>query len=286
MARRHNAGVALGHRCSTLTVMATEVLTATDGRLPAEFGATSREVSWVVSPNEQMPTGDLPGYMATGQSALKAIRLALLAARAPEPESVLDLPCGHGRVMRWLAAAYPEARLSACDLLTDGADFCAEAFGARSIHSVPEPGPELFDDRFGLIWVGSLLTHLDVAAWDRFLVLFEQILVPGGVLVFTTHGELVAERMRQGHHYGYPPRAIERSLRTYAHAQFAFLEESPQQIDYGITIARPAWVVDRVTRVSDLQVVLYTEALWANHQDVVAVVKRPIDVSIAERPHT
>jgi SAM-dependent methyltransferase len=266
--------------------MTIDALTAVDGQLPAEFGATSREVSWVVSPNEQMPTSDLPGYMATGQSALKAIRLALLAARAPEPRSILDLPCGHGRVMRWLAAAYPEASLSACDLLTDGADFCAETFGAKAIHSVPEPGPELFDDLFELIWVGSLLTHLDAAAWDHFFMLFEQILAPGGVLVFSTHGELVAERMRQGHYYGYPPRAVERTLRTYAHAQFAFLEESPEQIDYGITIARPPWVIDRVTRLGDFRVALYAEALWANHQDVIAVVKHPIDVSIADRPHT
>ena len=264
----------------------TSVLIAKDGRLPPEFGTTSVEVSQVLSPNERMPTNDFPGYLATGQSALKAIRLALLAARVPEPVSILDLPCGHGRVMRWLAAAYPEARLSACDLLTDGADFCAENFGARSIHSVPEPGPGLFNDRFDLIWVGSLLTHLDVSAWDRFLTLFEQILVPDGVLVFTTHGELVAERMRQGHYYGYPPRAVERTLRTYAHAGFAFLEESAQHIDYGITIARPAWVIDRVTRARNLRVVLYTEALWANHQDVVAVVKRPIDVLISERPQT
>jgi SAM-dependent methyltransferase len=267
--------------------MATEpIVTTADGRLPEGFGATRRDVDPVIGPGEQMPSDDLAGYLATGQSALKAVRLAMVAARAPEPTSILDLPCGHGRVLRWLAAAYPNARLTAGDLLADGVDFCAEAFGAQPVHSVPDPDPELFDEHFDLIWVGSLFTHLDVASWDRFFALFDAILAPGGVLVFTTHGELVAERMRRGHHYGYPPRAIERTLRTFAHTGFAFLEESPTQIDYGITIARPAWVVDRVTRTLDLRLALYTEALWANHQDVVAVVKRPNDPSVADRPAT
>jgi SAM-dependent methyltransferase len=267
--------------------MATEPLQTTDaGRLPDLFAATRREVDPQLSASEQMPTGDLAGYLATGESALKAVRLALLAARSPEPTNILDLPCGHGRVLRWLAAAFPDARLTASDLLTDGVDFCAAAFGAVPIHSVPEPGPELFDDAYDLIWVGSLLTHVDVAAWDRFVALFDDLLAPGGVLVATTHGELVVERMRQGHHYGYPPRSVERALRTYDHAGFAFLEQSPTEIDYGITIARPAWVIDRMTHTSDLRVALYTEALWANHQDVVALVKRPNDPDAADRPQT
>src|SRR5689334_7802613 len=258
--------------------MAPEPLSTTpDGRLPDAFAATRREVDDRLSPTEQMPTGDLAGYLATGASALKAVRLALLAARAPEPQRILDLPCGHGRVLRWLAAAFPDARLTACDLLTDGVDFCAEAFGAAPVHSVPEPSVELFGATYDLIWVGSLLTHVDVAAWDRFVALFDALLAPGGVLVATTHGELVAERMRQGHHYGYPSRAVERTLRTYDHAGFAFLEQSPTEIDYGITVARPAWVVDRLTRTTDQRVVLCSEALWANHQDVVALVKRPND---------
>jgi hypothetical protein len=63
-----------------------------------------------------------------------------------------------------------------------------------------------------------------------------------------------------------------------------FVEESPEKIDYGISIAKPEWVLRRLLSHADFRVVLYTETLWANHQDVVAVVKRPLDPRMAERP--
>jgi SAM-dependent methyltransferase len=257
-----------------------------DGFLPPGLGATSRPVDPAIGSGELMPAGDLAGYLATGESALKAVRLALLAARRPDPRAILDLPCGHGRVLRWLAAAYPAARLSACDLLADGVDFCAAQFGATPIHSVRRPTPERFDGPYDLIWVGSLLTHLDVDAWDHFLDLFHRLLAPGGVLVATVHGELVARRLRAGYLYGYPEESVIRALRAYDHAGFAFLEESPTSIEYGITVSRPAWVVDRFTRGRDWRVSLYTDALWANHQDVIAVVAGPLEPEVAHRART
>ncbi len=237
-----------------------------------------------VAPGERMPTEDLPGYFATGQSALKAVQLAQLAARKPGFVSILDMACGHGRVLRWLQAAFPDARLTACDLLRDGVDFCASTFGAKPVYSIPTPSSEMFPDRYDLIWVGSLLTHLDADQWVNFIKLWHDVLAPDGLLVVTTHGELVAERMRNGNHYGYLPPSIARTLRTFHHAGFAFLEASTDQIDYGISLARPEWVIRRFLTYPDFRVVLLTEALWANHQDVVAVVKRPLDGRVAERP--
>jgi SAM-dependent methyltransferase len=233
-----------------------------------------------------MPARDLEGYLATGESALKAIRLAQLAARVPDFHSILDLPCGHGRVMRWLRAAYPRAELSACDILRDGVDFCAEAFAARAVYSRPRIMADEFPARYDLIWVGSLFTHIDVPDWDHLIALFYDVLVPGGLLVMTTHGELVAQRMHAGELYGYPERSVARALRAYEHSGFAFLEEGTEQIEYGITLSRPEWVVNRVLRLPEFRMALYCEALWANHQDVVAIVKRKNDPDIANRPYT
>jgi hypothetical protein len=70
-------------------------------------------------------------------------------------------------------------------------------------------------------------------------------------------------------------------LRVYEHARFAFLEESPDNIDYGITLAKPDWTLARVGRHDDLRVVLYSAALWHNHQDVVAVVRHPLEIATA-----
>jgi SAM-dependent methyltransferase len=248
------------------------------------LGDVRRKVVQTVSPNERMPTEDLPGYFATGRSGLKAVQLAQLAARKGEFGSILDMACGHGRVLRWLQAAYPQAQLTACDLLTDGVEFCARAFGATPVYSTTSPSVDMFPGRYDLIWVGSLLTHVDADQWVQFIALWHELLAPDGLLVVTTHGELVAERMRAGHLYGYSAPSIRRTLRAYDHAGFAFLEANADEVDYGLTIARPEWVLHRLLAHPDFRVVLFTEALWANHQDVAAVVKRPLDPQMADRP--
>ena len=252
--------------------------------LESFLGAANLNVNSTVSPAERMPAEDLAGYLATGRSALRAVHLAQLAARKSAFASILDMACGHGRVLRWLKAAYPDARLTACDLLPDGVDFCRNAFGATSVYSTPVLGQDMFPDRYDLIWVGSLLTHLDADQWVNFIRLWHDILAPDGLLVVTTHGELVAERLRTGSDYGYPATSVRRMLRSYDHAGFAFLEASAEEIDYGISISKPEWVIHRLLSHSDLRLVLFTEALWANHQDVVAVVNRPLDPRMAERP--
>ena len=229
-----------------------------------------------VSSRERMPAEDHRAYLAVGQSALKVIRLAQIASGKQGFESILDMPCGHGRVLRWMRAGYPTAKLTACDVLTDGVDFCAETFGATPVYSSPRIEAGAFSDRYDLIFVGSLLTHVDVPEWDHLISLWHTLLAPDGVLVVTTHGQLVAERMRAGHLYGYPAASVTRMLRAYDHAGFAFLEEAPTSIDYGITIARADWTLSRFLRYPDFRVTMYGEALWDRHQDVTAVVKRPL----------
>jgi SAM-dependent methyltransferase len=226
-----------------------------------------------------MPADDLEGYLAVGKSALGVIRLAQMAARKPDFSTILDFPSGHGRVLRWLRAAYPQARLTASDILTEGVDFCREEFGATAVYSNPHPVPTMFRDHYDLIFVGSLLTHVDVDLWERLIDLWHALLLPDGLLVVTTHGRLVAERMRVGHLYGYPEPAIKRLLRAYDHAGFGFLEDNPATADYGITLSNPDWGIRQLLRHRDLRLVLCAEALWDNHQDAIAVVKRPIEIA-------
>ena len=214
-----------------------------------------------------------------GKSALRVVRLAQTAAGKPDFSSILDFPSGHGRVLRWLRAAYPQARLTASDLLTDGVDFCREEFGATAVYSSSHPVPAMFGAHYDLIFVGSLLTHVDVDQWEHLIELWHALLAPDGLLVVTTHGRLAAERMRMGHLYGYPEPAIKRLLRAYDNTGFGFLEDNPATANYGITLSNPDWVIRQFIRHRDLRLVLCAEALWDNHQDAIAVVKRPIEIA-------
>jgi len=80
--------------------------------------------------------------------------------------------------------------LGACDLKREGVDFCASRFDAIPVYAHESPAEnELERGRFDLIWVGSLLTHLDAPRWREFLECFRQWLRPGGILVFSTQGQ-------------------------------------------------------------------------------------------------
>ena len=95
---------------------------------------------------------------------------------------ILDLPCGHGRVLRVLRAAFPGAELTACDIDRDAVDLLLGHLEQEPFTHARTPGPFRFPGEFDLIWCGSLLTHLDQPMWVRFLQLFRSVLAPGGIL--------------------------------------------------------------------------------------------------------
>jgi hypothetical protein len=45
----------------------------------------------------------------------------------------------------------------------------------------------------------------------------------------------------------------------------------PGQRGYGISLSSPAWILDVAKRIEGSRIVLYGEALWDNHHDVVAL---------------
>lgn len=209
-------------------------------------------------------------YFGVGQAAVDLIRLCLQAAGKQQVGHILDLPCGHGRVLRFLKAAFPDATLTACDLNREGVDFCARTFGAHPVYGETDPTRTPIDDTFDLIWCGSLLTHLEAPRWTPFLEWFSSRLAPDGVLVFTTLGRVPAAWVRRGlASYGLSPSAARRLARTFDRKGFGYASY-PHTSSYGIAMASPAWMLEQVARVPPLRVVHYAEAVWDDHQDVIA----------------
>lgn len=230
----------------------------------------SREVIRTVSPSDEMFLNE-EHYFAAGLSALEWIGLSLDAAHKPPGEvgSVLDLPCGHGRVMRYLRAAFPRAEITACDLSKDAVDFCAETFGAGPLYSDEDPSKvALARDYYDLVWVGSLLTHFDARRWPAFLELFRSALRPGGLLVFTTCGRHAYHQFAR--HRTLPPSVVYRYERSgFGYADYA------GAAGYGNSLCSAAWVSGQIERLDETRLVLYSERAWDRNQDVFACVREP-----------
>jgi SAM-dependent methyltransferase len=238
-------------------------------------------VNQAVHPSDEMYReakhwGNPDGYFTIGHSAMGCITVAMVLAGKSDVSTILDLPCGHGRVMRMLRARWPDARIVACDLLSEGVDFCAAQFRAVPIYSRPNPADIPIYEQFDLIWVGSLLTHLDAPMWKSFLTFFRDHLAQDGLLVFSSAGRYATMNPQD-------PFLLVRD--EYLENGFAYMDQtnptcawhSPRlSPGYGLAAASPSWVLDQLVQISELRVLAFWERGWNEHQDIVIAVKRPI----------
>lgn len=204
-------------------------------------------------------------YLSVGLSALRAIEDAL--GEAP-PRRILDLPCGHGRVTRVLRARFPEAAITVCDLDRDGVDFTAARFGARGVYSVEDFRALHLGERYDLIWVGSLITHLPEPQTRRFLDCMARHMAPRSTLVVTSHGPPVAARLRSWG-YGLPPEAVSGLLEDHARTGYGY-RDYPGGRGYGVSLVDRQWMVEAVSQ-GPLRLDRYSEAAWDDHQDVLVL---------------
>jgi SAM-dependent methyltransferase len=243
---------------------------------PLDLGA--RPLIRDIAPGDAMHAHDPEHYFESGAAALRCIALALRALKKPiRIRSILDLPCGHGRVLRFLRHEFPEAEITACDIERDGVEFCAGTFGSIPAHSHEDPARIELGGGFDLIWCGSLLTHLDAGRWRGFLDLFESRLSPGGVLVFTTHGRRFGHLIRAGQWVqgGLGPERTRLLLEEYERTGFGY-QDRPRRAGSGISLSALSWVCAEVERRPGWRLISATEMGWGN-QDVFACVRKPVD---------
>jgi trans-aconitate methyltransferase len=84
-----------------------------------DIQAVKSRVDWTIADGDPMWGGNLDQYAGVGESALCCIRAAQMFAGVVEPISVLDFGCAHGRVTRWLRAAWPNADLHVADVVPE-----------------------------------------------------------------------------------------------------------------------------------------------------------------------
>ena len=149
------------------------------------------------------------GYMATrGLSDA----LDLVGRPIASFQSVLDLGCGCGRLLRFFRHLAPRTRLHGSDISAAAIEWDRVNMPfARFDVNGPEPPLPHPDGAFDLAIAISVVTHLPEDLQVAWLAELARVLRPGGVLLISVHGEDttrqrlrghdLAEYERKGHHY-------------------------------------------------------------------------------------
>ncbi len=228
------------------------------------------KVSRTMSPNETMG-GD--NYLWVGESAVEVIINSLAASLLTDVRTVLDLPCGHGRVLRHLVQLFPGAQFDACDLDGDGSTFCQRVFGSGVVEARAELTETVFPRKYDLIWIGSLFTHVDEDRTARWLTFLSEQLTDKGAIVATLHGRW-AMRMQTLIPYTDAERWSEVE-RGFADG-YGFVDYAPGlghdfvPGSYGVSAVRPFRMMEIFETIPGVRLFHYQEKGWGENQDVIA----------------
>ena len=219
--------------------------------------------------SDAMYGGNDRHYLSCGASALNVVLSVLHMADRPDPASILDFGSGAGRVTRWLRSAFPLAALDTCDLREQDLQFCRDTFRTRSwvsgtaIESLQAP------DRFDLIWVGSVATHLSPEHTES-LILMLSWLKPSGLVIMSFHGSYALRRQNRGEFRYIGDAAWNRIKVGYETNGYGYADYEGQT-GYGISLTKPSWAASLVEHLSDAKMRLFSEQAWDGHHDVLAI---------------
>jgi len=222
-------------------------------------------------------------YYEIGADAIRLIVGEMVRGLRKVPRTILDFPCGAGRVTRHLRAFFPQSRVFACDLYEQHVNFCVTELGAEGIMSKENFDELDFGVRFDLIFCGSLLTHLPENLFRPALRLLSRSLTEEGIAIVTLlgrHAEYV-----QTHKWKYLDDelfAVAASTVTdtgfgFVDYDHAILSKFDRQARYGIALTRPHWILKIAEEDSQTRVLSFAERGWDNHQDVLVIGKPPIN---------
>ena len=213
----------------------------------------------------------LASYRRVGMEAYDRIDAALHAAGRDwhSVRSFLDYGCGYGRVLRWVAGKQTAIPCFAADVNQQAVRFCAFEFHATPYVVEPDVARLTFPQSFDVIWAGSVFTHLSADDGRTLLESLVGALEPGGVLVFTTHGELIPERVAEyGKTVAGRTAQIEQAL---AAGDVAFL---PGDAIYGpVTFHARDAVRALISATPACELLSFVPRGWDDHQDVWSVTR-------------
>ena len=136
-----------------------------------------------------MAHGPLAAAGGLYEADMIANALASVGVAVGSLGAALDFGCSSGRVLRVLAAAFPDVHWMGCDPNGDAVAWAQATFPQLDCFtSTNEPPLPLADASLELVYAISIWSHFAPVLGLRWFEEMHRVIRPGGHLVFTTHG--------------------------------------------------------------------------------------------------
>ena len=140
-------------------------------------------------------SGGAPGlglveYFRAGWMAHRTLArlLAWRFGSVASTPSLLDFASGFGRTTRFLVRELAPERITVAEIKADAVAYQQDRFGVRGWVTTTRPESLATGERFAVIFVASLFTHLPGHRFEEWLRALLDCLEPGGLLVFSVLG--------------------------------------------------------------------------------------------------
>jgi SAM-dependent methyltransferase len=173
---------------------------------------------------------------------------------------MLDFASGYGRLTRLLVHERLAEEVTVSDILEGGMEFQAQQFGVRTILSTTDPENFVAAEKYDLIFVASLFTHLPEATFLAWLRRLAELLTPGGLLIFSVHDEQLA------------PESFDGGIKFESRSESRVLDVN----DYGSTWVTEEYVREQIQAIDPSFACIRMRRALAEWQDVYVVSPSPI----------
>lgn len=210
------------------------------------------------------PTSKNPfrDYLSDGWRTMVELQeiLDLFSRSIGRSHNFLEFACGHGRFTRHLTRAIKNGQLTVSDVVPGSVDFLRDALGVKGFYSSNNPAELLIPEKYNVIFVLSLFSHLPATVWAPWIRVLHAALKPEGLLIFSTHGDKCAQL-----------EGVELDAQGYRFFPSSESTALAGEI-YGCTYASLAYVKSAVTETlgAAVKIDAVSDHFWGN-QDAVVV---------------
>lgn len=170
-----------------------------DEKLSPDIEKKLDGVPHLIHKNDIMFLGDLKNagnvkvameiYFNLGYETTKKLADLVRQSRSNPLEKVLDFGAGYGRLSRYFKKFFGAEEYYASDIKEEAVLFTSELCGFKPVYHTSVPESFRVEERFDVIFAGSVFTHLPAGIMTQWLKVLAQHLTDDGVLLFSTRPE-------------------------------------------------------------------------------------------------